>query len=449
MKQEFSANGASLNFGKGDFDRIAATLNSYSSQVVTIKSRMNYNLKSKSGIDKALSAVSTNLSGCSSKLSALGQKLSEASRCYEAVENRLCSAGVNSGKNNTAAASDDGGEDPDANSLIKKLFKQFQGIFKGIDKFSDDRDAEISSTLISYITSIFSLITGDKDNPTETWGNWFNLVDKSAALEKGIYNYFEKGMKPIEASRFYAKYADKIQYISILGDLFGFAEDGMGLKSAFDDPESSVYKVRSELMKFWGSGLKVIGNTYIVTEFGKKTLRYVTPEGINQILATGKLEFGASKAMKAKAKRAGAYIAVGDVVISTFAGGYEKYGECIRDGKIDGGDVGSIGTRAACDGLSSVANGLTFGLVDIDGEQWANNLEGRCDGFVQNGGTLVDYIADKNNPAVLRFLASECAAAKIIADEAANGLKTGAEKVVEGTKSAASWIRNKWNSFAY
>lgn len=449
MRQEFSVNTASFNTGKNDFDRIAATLSSYSSQVALIKSRMNYNLKSKSGIDRSLSAVSTNLSGCSSSLSLLGQKLSEAARRYEATETRLCPTGANSSKKNIAITLDDESGAPDANSLIEKLFKQFQGIFKGIDKFSNDRDAAVASTLISYVTSLFNLITGDNDNPTETWGNWFNLVDKSAALEKGIYNYLEKGMKPIEAARFYAKHADKIQYISILGDLFGFAGDGMSLKSVFDDPESNVYKVRSELMKFWGSGLKVIGNTYIATEFGKKTLRYVTPEGINQILATRKLEFGASSAMKAKAKRAGAYIAVGDVVVSSLAGGYEKYGECIQDGEIDGRDVGSIGTRSACDGLSSVASGLTFGLVNIDGEQWANNLEGRCDTFVQNGGTLVDYIADKDNPVVLRFLASECAAAKIIAEEAASGLKTGAEKMAEGAKSAASWIRNKWNSFAY
>lgn len=445
--QEFSVKFSALNTGKADLDRIAAALSSYSGQVSSVKGKMNYQLKSKAGIERSLAAVSTNLSGLASKLGTFGEKLSETCKRYEETENQLLSVTSNNTPQDQKSSDSGNGDDAvDASSLIERLYEQFKGVFKGIDKIFDDRDSAVAAALISYIKSLYSLISGENENPTDIWSDWFKLFDESTGLENGLYKYFEKGMNPFDAEGFNKKFGPMMMYLSVIGDLFGFVGDGLDLKSVYDDPNSSVYDVRSKLIKLWGSGFKTIGNTYIATEFGKKSIRLVTEKGASKL---PKLKFAVSPEMASKAKKGATYLAIADVAVSTIAGGYEKYGECIQDGEIDGADVGSIGTRAACDGISSVVSGLSFGVVKVDGEQFANNLEDRVDAFVQEGGSLQEYIGDKSNPVVLRFLAAEGVAAEIIAREAADGVKNATKKVVDGSKEVASWLKSKWNAIVH
>lgn len=446
--QEFSVKENNLNGAKNRLDRISAELRRYSSQVSSVKNAMSYQLKSKSGIDRALNAAATNLSGCSSKASAMGDKLSYARQHYSATENDLCNVTYqNSISKPGSGSSNESGGDSSSNvtDYIKDVYDLLAKLLKGVGKLTGDKDLGFVSPLVSYLSSLFGFCAGEHKNSAAVWSSWLKLASKSATLETKLFDYLLDGISGLsKKGQFDAKWGNTMTGISILGNLFGFAGSGADFLSTYNDPNSDKYDIVSSYLKFFGSGVKTIGKTYIATEYGKKGLQFIVDKS-----GMYSVKYTVSEASKISAKNGNTYIAIGEAAISSIAGGYDQYGICIQDGVIDAGDVGAIGARGACDGISSLISSGTFGIVDIDGEQMYINLDNRVDNYIQNNGTFTAYIADESHPVVLRFLASECVAVKIVADEAVSGVKTVVNTIDNGIECVSAWFNENLKLLLY
>lgn len=333
--------------------------------------------------------------------------------------------------------------------IISDFFKvSGKGADKLFDKLNLDSDAakyagstlDLSGNLVDYMGSLYEMFTNDYKSPSETTAGWLSLFEKSTKTETGLYKFFEKILHPYQASNLYDKYNDGMTGLKIIGSIAGFIKECINSYEVFSDGNSKSYDKAAQLIDFWGAGFKTIGNVYIATDCSSKVLQFVSKPGMNQILATElpKLSFSSTAEVAKKAKVAGTYIALGDVVFSAISGGVRKYGECMEDGKFTWKDAGSVGVALACDGLSAVGRGLTLGIVNVDGKAMSNYFESEADNFARGDSWAAKYIRDEEHDVVSRFLVSVGSGGCILVKSAAEGLASGA-KIVGG------WISSAWN----
>ena len=332
-------------------------------------------------------------------------------------------------------------KDIDTTKITKEVFDVFANFFDGVGDVSDDADLKFASPLIEYFSTLYGFSTTKYESGADATAGWLSLFDKSASLENALYKYFEKTLDPYQASKLYDKFGNGAAGLSIIGSIANFAKEGIESFQIFTDPNSKWYDKTGQLVDFWGSGVKTIGKTYIATDCSSKVLQFVSKPG-NQILATElpELKFTSTKAAAQKLAKAQTYLALGDVAFSSISGGIKKYGQCMEDGEFTWKDAGSVGVSFSCDGLSAVGRGLTFGLVDIDGEAMAQNLEAKADEFVHGDSWAASYIRNEDNNVVLRFGVSVGSGAYLLGKEAVEG-------VTNGAKAVGGWVSNAWNGF--
>lgn len=328
----------------------------------------------------------------------------------------------------------------DTTKITKKVFDIIGNFFDGVGELSDDADLSFASPLIEYFSELYGFTTSQYNSSGDAAAGWLSLFDKSGKVETGLYNYFLENLDPYQASKLYDKFGNKMTGLSVIGSMAGFIGNGIESYEIFTDPNAKWYDKTGQLIDFWGSGAKAIGNTYIATDCSSKVLQFVSKPG-NQILATEspKLTFSASSAAKKKLAKASTYVALADVGFSFVSGGVKKYGECMEDGEFSWKDAGSVGMASSCDGLAAVGRGLTFGLVDIDGQAMAQNLENKANDFIRGDSWAANYIRNEDNNDILRFGVSVGSGAYLLGKEAYEGLKSGAQTV-------GGWISSGWDA---
>ena len=159
---------------------------------------------------------------------------------------------------------------------------------------------------------------------------------------------------------------------------------------------------------------------------------------VNQIIDQPTLKYTTPTAAATKVKNVNAAVTIIGATVSGTAAAVKQYGEVTADGTFDMGDVGSVGLNFGLSGLDSMASSLTFGIVDIDAEKVADDLEADAAKFVNGDSWAAGYLRDQDKPVCLRFGVALGSSAYILGENLVTG-------IADGVSSIASWTVNAVN----
>lgn len=327
---------------------------------------------------------------------------------------------------------------------IKTGLSFISKINKVIGKYGENSKVGLSSSVLSYLSTLVGITNSNSSSGLDITSDILSLFKSSIKVEDGIYKYYEKTLHPYEMSKLDAKFGKTMIGLSIISDIAGMADSAIDTYKVYVDPESSAYDKAAESIKAIDPFLNLGKDVYIASQASKKTLQFVnsaagSSKAVNQILATEqKLKFTTSPAVAQTIKNVGAGFTIGSAAISGISSGVKQYGEVTADGEFDMGDAGSVGTNFAISGLDSMANSLTFGLVDIDAEKVSDDLESDAVEFAKDDNWAANYIRNEDNNVVLRFGVSIGAGAYILGENIVEG-------VADGAKAVGSWVSTGWN----
>lgn len=270
--------------------------------------------------------------------------------------------------------------------------------------------------------------------------SYLSLFENSAGVWIGLEKLLEGKILPAkEGLLLHERFGKTVTGLSAAKYISAFIRGSVNGYHVFVDENSSGYDKTAAGMELGGDALVMGGSIYSAGLMGQKGLQWVAADGKirNQILAVDQ-KVMVSNATSSKISKVMSWVAVGDVALNTGAGGVRRYEEVTQDGEFDWGDAGSVGIHGAMGGLDTVANHLTLGLVDIDGEGFADELEESVDEFVRGDSWAAEVVRDQDTNILIRGGVAFGAGAYILASETA-------ESVGEGFSAAADWISSKWN----
>lgn len=332
--------------------------------------------------------------------------------------------------------------------LAEPIMSYASKMTSGIGECIKCDETIVVSSVIGYLGTLLKTMKPGAISGVNVASN-FLLTKPPVKVETGVkvgehlFDHYMQRIHPYEAVKLDAKYGKTISGLAIASDVFETAKAAFSLYKTHNDPEATAYDRAAKAIKIGDPLLQLGGTVYTTATCSTKTLQFVSTAGkagkpINQILDTPQLQYTTSAAVAQKVKNVNAGVTIGAAYISGFSSAVREYGEVKADGSIDMGDVGAIGMNFGLSGLSSMANSLTFGIVDIDAEKAADHLQADADRFAQGDSWAAQYMRDQDNNIVLRFGVSIGSAAYILGENAVEGVGNGA-------KAAASWISNAWN----
>lgn len=328
---------------------------------------------------------------------------------------------------------------------IKTGLSFISKINKGIGKYGKNNEVGLSSSVLSYLSTLCGIANSKSSSGLDITSDMLSLFKSSIKVEDGIYKYYEKTLHPYEVSKLDAKFGKAMTGLGIASDVAGTVDSFIDTYKTFIDPESSAYDKAAETIKAGGSIFDLGGGVYVASQATGKSLQFVSSasgssKAVNQILQTEqKLKYTTSAAASKNISKANTILALGNVSVSSIAGGVKQYGEVTADGEFDMGDAGSVGMNFALSGLDTIGNTLTLGIVDFDAESVADDLESDADEFVRGDSWAAQYIRNQDNNVVLRFGVSVGAGAYILGENVVEG-------VANGAKTIGSWISTGWNT---
>ncbi|WP_455721601.1 hypothetical protein [Agathobacter sp.] len=334
-----------------------------------------------------------------------------------------------------------------SDSWYKIYIKNIESAIKtiaAIDKKTKKSDkSSLISDIASYIGTLCGLVDEKPKNSSEIITSWLKLGKSSIKVEKGLYDYFIKTLNPYEASKLADKFGKGNIVLSAISGIAGVGEDGVKMHDVLVDENSNIYDKISQTVSLGGSIADLFGKVKIATMSGTKSLRIIsniegTSKGaINQILVTDQsVKYTTSKAMGKKIANANNWLTLAEVCVASSASGIKRFGEVSKDGKVDIKDGASVGIYSATNGLSKLASSVTLGVVSFDGDETAKELENDVTAMVNSNSELIKYIGNKNNPWVLRALASGCGAVELVGKK----VVVGAGKIVAKAEKAAKTV---------
>ena len=337
----------------------------------------------------------------------------------------------------------DPGTDPSSiieNCIIieKEVLNTASGLLNMIGKKEKDKDASLTPSIFSYLSSICGVVTEDTTKTTDAASSLLSLIKASGKMELGVYKYYEKKLPVFDKLKLDKKFGKTMTGVSVVTNAISALDEFIKTYDVFTDSESNGYDKAAQVLDTTGSVFDVGVNGYMAVKGGQKYLRYVdsisgSKKAVNQILVDSReLKYTTSASTSKSISTAGTVMAIGDVVISTASGGIRRYGEVSKDGVVDGCDTASVGIYGSLSGLNSVTSGLTLGAVHFDSEEAGRDIEKRAS----------DY-ASSDQPAA--FGLSTGAGVVILGEKAVNDVGKVVNDVKTGIETAGSWISSGWN----
>lgn len=329
---------------------------------------------------------------------------------------------------------------PDLGDKMKEYLNFGSSLLNGVKKLNDDDDAAFISQIFNYFGTLSGAVLSKQKSTKSAITDYLSLTESSGKAWSGMYNWLEKRANPYDAAKLSEKFGSASRGVSIIGGLTGLVKDGIDACDVFSDPESTAYDKASGILDSIGSAGEVGGKAYITSLSKSKSLQFVnSSKARNQILADMKLKFTNSEAVTKTISKVNTGLTIGKTAVSTVSSSLKRLGEVKADGRIDGRDIGSIGVYGSLSGLDSMINSVTGGIIDMDSERVAADLESDVDAFLQRDNWAANYINDHNNPGVFRFGVSMGAGAYVLGENIVEG-------VVSGAKSVGSWISDGYNA---
>ena len=355
----------------------------------------------------------------------------------------------------------DPGTDPSSiieNCIIieKEVLNTASGLLNMIGKKEKDKDASLTPSIFSYLSSICGVVTEDTTKTTDAASSLLSLIKASGKMELGVYKYYEKKLPVFDKLKLDKKFGKTMTGVSVVTNAISALDEFIKTYDVFTDSESNGYDKAAQVLDTTGSVFDVGVNGYMAVKGGQKYLRYVdsisgSKKAVNQILVDSReLKYTTSASTSKSISTAGTVMAIGDVVISTASGGIRRYGEVSKDGVVDGCDTASVGIYGSLSGLNSVTSGLTLGAVHFDSEEAGRDIEKRASDYASSDQPSAKLIRDQiqkgkwyNHAAA--FGLSTGAGVVILGEKAVNDVGKVVNDVKTGIETAGSWISSGWN----
>lgn len=340
------------------------------------------------------------------------------------------------------------GEDAFDFELLSNLIGTGQEGADVIGELSDIEGFSFISTILKYLKTLTGLADDVPDEGVDVVPDFLSIIKASLDVEKGVYDYYVSRTDSIyDIAKLGEKYGNLMTGIGITAKGIDLTKDIYETYKIFSDEDSKNYDKASKSIKTVGSFIGTLGKIYIAAKSNCKELRFVSEiagakgnKAVNQILVTSnELKYTVAPEVKKATGKISTALSLIDVGVETTAATVKRIGQVAEDGNIDGLDQCSIAVYGSLGGLDAVAKGLTCGVISIDSEKVAGELEAGVDTFLQGDSWASNYIKDPTKPEWARVLVSIGAAGDMVA-------KKTVEIVTDKAEEIGGWIETGWET---
>lgn len=226
--------------------------------------------------------------------------------------------------------------------LMDKLLNAEKGSAStGLSVFAEASAAYTYCTTPSVSSdNVISKIGKVIGGTTSTWGT--------------VYDFIEKKMKPLEASRFGNKYFAPVAITSLVGSICNFGAQAKDAYNVLMDEDASTALKYGAVFNGLSAGTDVVGSGLFL-QYGRKNLT----RGV-----TGNYLYGLNNQSTKVLGRGMTVVSLVGVFCDAFSSGSNRVDKVSQDGFIDGKEMGEIGAEFAFGGLASILNKATLGISD-------------------------------------------------------------------------------------
>lgn len=252
---------------------------------------------------------------------------------------------------------------------------------KNKDAHSNKPAWDLAGSVISYVTGLFTVITGEYHDIGDVTCGFLDLTKDSGSLWSGLYKFYDAKLSPLQASRLSKRFGTINSFVMVGASLCGLGSDTIDLFRTFIDKNATNFEKTDAVLNEVSSGFNVT-KAGITVKLGKKSLRRP---------GNGKYVWSASEAKKTALKKANTIVSLADVGVDTIRGAASRYYEVTADGNFDAGDMGEVGIYGPIRGIASIISKGTFGISDALGlSEHADDISGEIVNFANTKG--VDYV---------------------------------------------------------
>ena len=177
-------------------------------------------------------------------------------------------------------AETDPGTDPSSiieNCIIieKEVLNTASGLLNMIGKKEKDKDASLTPSIFSYLSSICGVVTEDTTKTTDAASSLLSLIKASGKMELGVYKYYEKKLPVFDKLKLDKKFGKTMTGVSVVTNAISALDEFIKTYDVFTDSESNGYDKAAQVLDTTGSVFDVGVNGYMAVKGGQKYLRYV------------------------------------------------------------------------------------------------------------------------------------------------------------------------------
>ena len=309
----------------------------------------------------------------------MSQRLILIADLYEKAE--LRNMGKSTGSQSSSG--DEGAQNPgdpgDQVDIADRIFSWLKGIF-GVADGAGSKPGGVLKNLTSYVQALYGFLSGDKAG----YGgaeDFFTLGDKSIGAWTGFYGFLKDRYKD-SGKAFSLDNQRRVAGLDIFGGLLGLVSTGFGIADTLQDSDGTgTFGIIGEV---FGGGEDVID-----IWAGAEKLKHVGDAADNITTKHG---------LYSPLKK---YTALGKSIFASVSQAFKSVDNYSADGSWDLGDTGRTGIELAVEGLYSMVDSLSFGIISedtigISGQQISTALENAA---AETGNRAGNYIV--NHPDLL------------------------------------------------
>lgn len=333
----------------------------------TVQWRLDNKIENRMNIGGRLDALQNQLSSIAGKVGHIRTVTEAGANRYRIADHQLESDNRGRGSEITAKAavsssvnkwadyfsSDD---ESVAQPLVNWIARSENGLQKLINQLFEKGEgiAKTGWSVLSCSSALYTLCT-TKNTPSDEVVSKIGKITGGATSTWGaVYDFIEKGMKPLDASRFGNKYFMPVKITSLVGSVCNFGAQVKQAYNVLTDEEASAAQKYGAVFNGLGAGADVGGNA-LTLQYGRKNLT----RGV-----TGKYQYGLSNQSAKVLDKGMTVVSLAGVAFDALSSASNRVDKVSQDGFIDGKEMGEIGAEFALGGLASILNKATFGISD-------------------------------------------------------------------------------------
>ena len=333
----------------------------------TVQWRLDNKIENRMNIGGRLDALQNQLSSIAGKVGHIRTVTEAGANRYRVADNQLESENRGRGSEITAKAavssaiskwadyfsSDDKSV---AQPLVNWIARSEDALKKLMDKLlnAEKGTASTGRSVFAEASAAYTYCTTPSVSSDNVISKIGKVIGGTTSTWGTVYDFIEKKMKPLEASRFGNKYFTPVAITSLVGSMCNLGAQTKYASNVLIDEEASTALKYGAVFDSLSAGADV-GGSALFLQHGRKNLT----RGV-----TGKYQYGLSN-QSSKALGTGmTIVSLVGVAFDALSSGSNRVDKVSQDGFIDGKEMGEIGAEFAFGGLASILNKATLGVSD-------------------------------------------------------------------------------------